>query len=153
MAIGKASMLVTKQTAKTIQSKMTSHQTSYPYDLSDEIEIGFGGMCDDVTSNTMLSGYEFDSEVQEFLDRNFDVLTFIPDIVEKVNTVLPKQSLPSFEIIEDEEIPDDERLGITFKIQDKPYDEILKIWDNVSSKVYENLSESLSKKIAIILSG
>lgn len=145
---------MTKQITKTIQPKLTSQKISYPDDHADEIEIDFGGGSEDMMLKTVLSGgYKFDNKVQEFLDKNFDVLTYIPDIVEKVNTVLPKESSPSFEVIEDEEIPDDERLGITFKIQDKPYDEILKMWDKVSNKAYENLSESLSKKIAIILSG
>lgn len=135
-----------------VPQKLTSREIRYPTDPADKTQVSFIEVINVVLNVVLLSSYKFDNEVQKYLSKNSDVLLSITDIIEKVNSVLPKPSMPEFEVIEDEEILDDRRLGIIFKIQDKPYEDILKMWNDVSSKAYQNVNNSISKKIAIILS-
>jgi hypothetical protein len=102
---------------------------------SNELEKNYS------TSNQiLLTGYIFSHDCQEFLNQNRELVLAIPEITNLVNTTLNEAIVPSFEIIEDyEDSSDVRRLSITFKIQNKPYEDILQVWDTVSNDVYQKI--------------
>ncbi|MGB7957112.1 MAG: hypothetical protein WCF23_24320 [Candidatus Nitrosopolaris sp.] len=73
---------------------------------------------------------------------NIDIPLEVPKIVKVVNSLLPVEINPLFELIEDEENLLLRRVAITFNIVNMDYDAILKLWKTVSRKVYSNIDKS-----------
>jgi hypothetical protein len=106
-----------------------------------------------LSNHILLTGYNLNLEVQQFLDENIDIPFEIPKIVSIVNRILSIEISPSFELIEDQEDLSLRRLAIIFTISDREYDAILNLWNVASREVYQNIDISTAKKIAIILDG
>lgn len=147
-------MLVFEKNTGSVSPRLTNMPVIYPCmaDVTnnmDAVERFYS-----IAVNTDLLGFSINKkQLHEFLSRNLDVFLIIPDTVRKVTDVLGNYVVPDLEIITDEEIPDQDRLAMIFKIKNKSYQEILSMWDSVSKKAYENIDDSISKKMAIILDG
>jgi len=106
-----------------------------------------------ISGKILLTGYELDNETQDYLASNPDIPFEIPRIVEVVHKLFKSDTVPSFEIIKDEESFVTKHLAITFSIQNKTYDEILAIWTIVSKQVYSEMDILTAKKIAVLIDG
>jgi hypothetical protein len=106
-----------------------------------------------LSNQMLLTGYTFDDESQQFLNENQDVGFAIPQITNLVNSVLRTEIIPVLEVVRDEESFNVRRLSIVFNVAGKSYQEILRIWDNVSKEVYSNISDIVARKISIVLDG
>src|SRR5919198_612042 len=99
-----------------------------------------------ISNQILLTGYNLSHECQEFLNQNQELALAVPEITNLVNNALNDSIVPSLEIIEDyEETSDVKRLSITFKIPNKPYEDILKMWDAASTNVYQNIDAAIAK--------
>jgi hypothetical protein len=56
-----------------------------------------------------------------------------------------------FKVERDPEAPDREELVIVYAIANKTYDEILRIWDDVSEKVYRGLPVTCAERVYVRL--
>jgi hypothetical protein len=125
------------------------HYVSHEY-----VNVESPALYDDIhriSNQILLTGYYIEKDCQEFLNDNLDIPFEIPRINEIANQVTGTELNPVFEIITDEESLELKRLAIIFKIKGYSYDQILRIWDNVSEKVYAGLNTITAQKISVIL--
>jgi hypothetical protein len=146
-------MLALEKRTDTVNPKITNQEMVYPAQPIDYYVIDFGHIFQ-LNQNTDLLGYVISKpKLHQYLSRNIDVFLKIPETIRTVNDLIGTNMMPQFELVTDEEDPEHERLALIFNLKDKSYEEILKLWDQVSKKAYENLNNYISKKIAIILDG
>jgi len=146
-------MLVLEQNTESVTPRLTNDPIVYP-SVGDETRNFYASRISIVSLNTDLLGYLINKEqVHTFLSKNIDVFLIIPDVVQRANEVIGSKIVPDLEIINDDEIPEQDRLALMFKIKNKSYQEILDMWNVVSKKAYENLDISTSKKMSVILDG
>ena len=147
-------MLVFEKNTESVSPRLTNMPVIYPNiaDVTNNMDLIERFYA--IAVNTDLLGFTInEKQLHEFLSRNMDVFLTIPDMVRKVTDVIGNYVIPDLEIINDEEIHDQDRLAMIFKIKNKSYEEILNMWDSVSKKAYKNIDDSISKKMAIILDG